>query len=112
MLNETGCDAVMIGRGVLGNPWLISNTLSYLEYGHYTLPSARDKILMCIKHLNYLSELKSEKQVVLEIRNHIGWYLKGITGASSIKNKIYQCSKIHDILSILNEFLLEVDDGE
>lgn len=112
MLNETGCDAVMIGCGVLGNPWLISNTLSYLEYGHYTLPSARDKILMCIKHLNYLSELKSEKQVVLEIRNHIGWYLKGITGASSIKNKIYQCSKIHDILSILNEFLLEVDDGE
>ena len=112
MLNETGCDAVMIGRGVLGNPWLISNTLSYLEYGHYTLPSARDKILMCIKHLNYLSELKSEKQVVLEIRNHIGWYLKGITGSSSIKNKIYQCSKIHDILSILNEFLLEVDDGE
>lgn len=112
MLNETGCDAVMIGRGVLGNPWLISNTLSYLEYGHYTLPSARDKILMCIKHLNYLSELKSEKQVVLEIRNHIGWYLKGISGASIIKNKIYQCSKIHDILSILNEFLLEVDDGK
>ncbi len=112
MLNETGCDAVMIGRGVLGNPWLISNTLSYLEDGYYSLPSARDKILMCIKHLNYLSELKSEKQVVLEIRNHIGWYLKGISGASIIKNKIYQCSKIHDILSILNEFLLEVDDGK
>lgn len=112
MLDETGCSAVMIGRGVLGNPWLISNTLSYLKNGSYTLPSSREKILMCIKHLNYLSEFKDEKLVVLEIRNHIGWYLKGIEGAKIVKNKIYQCSKIHDILSILNEFLMEVDDGK
>lgn len=112
MLDETGCDFVMIGRGVLGNPWLIKNTVSYLNGENYTGPTSREKVEMCIKHLNYLSEIKDEKLAVLEIRNHIGWYLKGIKGANTIKNKIYQCLNIRDILHILNEFLKEMEkDG-
>lgn len=109
MLDETGCDFIMIGRGVLGNPWLIKNTILYLNGFNYVDPTAKEKIAMCIKHLNYLSEIKDEKMAVLEIRNHIGWYLKGINGANTIKNKIYQCLNIRDILHILNEFLKEMD---
>lgn len=105
MLEETGCDAVMIGRGVLGNPWLIRNTCLYLKGENYSLPTDEEKVLMCIKHLKYLEDIKEEKIVILEIRNHVGWYLKGIEGANLVKNKIYQCSNIHDILHILNEFL-------
>ena len=70
MLDETGCDFIMIGRGVLGNPWLIKNTILYLNGISYVEPSAREKVEMCIKHLNYLSEIKDEKLAVLEIRNH------------------------------------------
>ena len=51
MIDETNCDAVMIGRGVLGNPWLIRNTVSYLDGGEITLPSINDRIDMCLKHL-------------------------------------------------------------
>lgn len=109
MLDETGCDFIMIGRGVLGNPWLIKNTILYLNGFNYVDPTAKEKVAMCIKHLNYLSEIKDEKMAVLEIRNHIGWYLKGINGANTIKNKIYQCLNIRDILHILNEFLKEMD---
>lgn len=105
MLNETGCDAIMIGRGLLGNPWLIRNTLNYLAGRDYELPSTEKKIKMCIKHLKYLSETKDEKIAVLEIRSHAAWYLKGIENASLIKNKIYQCNSIRDIMQVLNEFL-------
>ena len=105
MLNETGCDAIMIGRGLLGNPWLIRNTLNYLAGRDYELPSTEEKIKMCIKHLKYLSETKDEKIAVLEIRSHAAWYLKGIENASLIKNKIYQCNSIRDIMQVLNELL-------
>ncbi|MBP5678507.1 MAG: tRNA dihydrouridine synthase DusB [Bacilli bacterium] len=103
MLDETHCDAVMIGRGVIGNPWLIRNTLLYLEGKEVVPVSLNERIDMCIKHLNYLNDLKGEKLACLEMRNHISWYFKGIRGANEIKNKVYQTSNIHDIISLLNE---------
>lgn len=110
MLVETGCDAVMVGRGVLGNPWLIKNIVSYLEEGNYDSNiSVNDKIAMILHHLDYLSSLKNEHIATLEIRNHIGWYLKGIPGGVCVKNKIYQTTKIRDIISILNKFKEELD---
>ncbi len=108
MLDETLCDAVMIGRGVLGNPWLIENSVNYLEGRDIVLVSDIDKIDMALKHLEYLSELKSEKLACLEIRNHIAWYLKGIDGANDVKNKIYKTTKVCDIINILNEFREEL----
>ena len=104
MLVETGCDAVMIGRGLLGNPWLIKNTLLLLDNKELIDVSPKDKIDMAIVHLNYLLEFKDEKVSALEIRNHIAWYLKGINGSSVIKNKVYKTTNIHDIILILNEF--------
>ena len=104
MLDETNCDAVMIGRGVLGNPWLIKNTVNFLDGKNIIEPSLVERIDMCLKHLNLLLSLKGEKIACLEIRNHIGWYFKGIKGANELKNKVYQTSNIHDIIFLLNEF--------
>lgn len=104
MLDETNCDAVMIGRGLLGNPWLIKNSLNYMENKPLISISLNDRVDMCLKHLSYLNSLKSEKIACMEIRNHISWYFKGIKGANELKNKVYQTSNIHDIISILNEF--------
>lgn len=105
MLDETLCDAVMIGRGVLGNPWLIKNCISYINEGKIVKVSDLEKIDMVLKHLKYLDELKNEKLACLEIRNHIAWYLKGIPGANDVKNKIYKTTKVCDIINILNEFM-------
>ncbi len=104
MLEETKCDAVMIGRGVLGNPWLIKNTVNYLEEKEVIDVSIVDRINMCLKHLKLLDSLKNEKLACLEIRNHISWYFKGIKGANELKNKVYQTTNIHDIILLLNEF--------
>ena len=104
MLDQTHCDAVMIGRGALGNPWLIYNSLCYLEGKQMMKVTIHDRIQMSLKHMEYLSQIKSEKIACLEMRNHIGWYFKGIKGAADLKNKVYHTSSIHDIISLLNEF--------
>ena len=105
MLDETGCDLIMIGRGVLGNPWLIRDINAYLEDGRILQEvTPKEKIEMCFHHLAYLEKIKSEKQTCLEMRSHIAWYLKGIPGCVEIKNKIYQANKVCDIIKILNEF--------
>ena len=111
MLDETGCDAIMIGRGVLGNPWLIEQTVAYLNGDLVSQPNRLDRVDMCIKHLNYLSVVKDEKVARLEIRNHIGWYFKGLPGANEIKNKVYQCDSIHDIMQLLMSYREELLNG-
>ena len=108
MLDETNCDAVMIGRGVLGNPWLIKNSINYLENKELINVTPEDKINMCLKHLELLKDLKNEKIACLEIRNHIAWYLKGISGSNELKNKVFKTTSIHDIISLLIEFKKEV----
>ena len=105
MLDETGCDLIMIGRGVLGNPWLIRDINAYLEKGIINdSPTPTEKIDMCLHHLNYLSKIKCEKLVCLEIRSHISWYLKGLRNSNEIKEKVYKVNKVCDIINILNDF--------
>lgn len=111
MLEETGCDAIMIGRGVQGNPWLIKEVIEYLDHGlEIRKPTALEKIDMCLKHLDYLRNLKCEKVAALEIRNHIGWYLKGIKNSCEIKNKVYKTTNINDIMNILKEYRKELEN--
>lgn len=104
MLDETGCDAIMIGRGALGNPWLIKECVDYLENG--ILPkevSFKEKLEMIKKHLNNLKQDKNEKLALLEIRTHIGWYLKGIPNMNETKNKIFKAKSIEEVEAILKE---------
>ncbi len=111
MLEETGCDLIMIGRGILGNPWLIREINAYLENGTVLeKPTNLEKIDMCLKHLSYLIKIKPEKLACLEIRNHVAWYLKGIKGSKEIKEKIYKTSKMCDIITILNNFKEVLND--
>ena len=104
MLETTGCDAIMIGRGVLGNPWLIKNTIDYLNGNEFCNVSIEDKIDMCLKHLNYLKELKDDKLATLEIRNHISWYFKGVPGANTLKNSVFKCKTVSEINDLLKEY--------
>lgn len=107
MLDETNCDAVMIGRALLGNPWLIKNSLNFLQGKPLIDVSMKERISILKKHLNYLVEFKGEKIACLEIRNHVAWYFSGIAFAHNIKNKVYQTSNIHDIIKVLDE----LEDG-
>ena len=113
MLDETGCDMIMIGRGVLGNPWLVNDINNYLEKGiEPKIRSYQEKIEMCIKHLDYLKKIKPEKLVCLEIRNHVAWYLKGLKNSNIIKEKIYKAKSSCDIINILKRFEEDYNEFE
>lgn len=106
MLEKTGCDAIMIGRGVLGNPWLIRDTVSLLEgKSHiYEKPSENDIINMIIKHIDYLCEFKKEKQVILEMRTHLAWYIKGLPKANEIKEESYKVGSSLELKELLENY--------
>jgi len=107
---ETGCDAIMIGRGCLGNPWLIKELVTYFEEGiTLDLPSYKERINMCFHHMKYLSMIKCEKVTVLEMRSHIAWYLKGIPGSVEIKNLCFKATKIEELKEILNNYLNKLE---
>ena len=111
MLEETGCDAVMIGRGVLGNPWLMKEIITYLNTGEIIpKPTYRERIDMCIHHLNYLLEIKCEKVAVLEMRSHVSWYLKGMPNVQEVKNAIFKVKTSDEMMKILNNYLKELEN--
>jgi nifR3 family TIM-barrel protein len=105
MIDQTGVDAIMIGRGLLGNPWLIGQCVDYLETGDYQKEidiETRKKYILL--HLKKLIQLKGEHIAVLEMRSHGAWYLKGLPGASRIKSKIVQVDSVKEIEKIINDY--------
>lgn len=89
IIEETGCDAVLIGRGSRGNPWLFKRTVALLENGiHLPPPTPTERIDMCLVHLRLLCDLKGERIGVKEMRKHIAWYIKGVRDSAEIRNKI------------------------
>lgn len=89
MLETTGCDGVMIGRAALGNPWMLYRTVQYLTTGELLPePSAQEKMKIAILHMDRLIALRGERVAVREMRKHAAWYLKGLKGASRIKEQI------------------------
>ena len=109
MLKETGCDAVMIGRGVLGNPWLIKECVEYLESGKHPTPvSPKEKIKMLKRHYELLCHDVGEKLATLEIRTHALWYIKGLPGSSVVKDKICKTKESKELFEILDNYLEEL----
>ncbi|MGI6324849.1 MAG: tRNA dihydrouridine synthase DusB [Bacilli bacterium] len=106
MLDMTGCDAIMVGRGVLGNPWLIQKIVTYLETGNIIAkPILEEKIQMCLEHLKRLIKLKNEKTALLEIRSHAAWYVKGLPGATELRKNIFNTKDVNSLIELLNNYI-------
>ncbi len=103
MYEETACDSVMIGRGVLGNPFLFRQIQEYLEIGSYSEPSTRDKQETIFRHLDLLVQYKGEHLGILEARKHIAWYLKGIPHSAAAKAKAFSTSTLTDMKDVVCE---------
>jgi nifR3 family TIM-barrel protein len=113
MLDETGVDGVMIGRAALGNPWMIYSTVKYLETGELVgEPSVREKIDVCLLHLDRLIALKNEDIAVREMRKHAAWYLKGMQGNAKVRNSINSCNTRAELVGILTNFVEEMESNE
>lgn len=110
MLDETGVDGVMIGRAALGNPWMLYETVHYLETGELLAPpTPREKIDVCLLHLERLVQLKGEKLAVREMRKHFVWYLKGIRGGGNVAKEMMKLETFHDVKRTLYAFLEQLE---
>jgi len=105
MLDYTGCDAVMIGRGALGNPWIFREIDAYLKDGTILdKPTNKEIKEMIISHLKALCELKGDHIGVLEMRSHGPWYLKGIENASTLRKQLSQAKTKEEVIVFVNAF--------
>ncbi|MBF4502272.1 tRNA dihydrouridine synthase DusB [Savagea sp. SN6] len=113
MLEETGVDAVMIGRAALGNPWMIYQTVRYLETGEFVEePSPIEKIDVCLLHFNRLMALKGERVAVREMRKHTAWYLKGIKGSGPIRSAVNETETKEQLTNLLQGFQQELAERQ
>lgn len=106
MLEYTKCDAIMIGRGVLGNPWLIKEIDTCLKTGiELEKPTYKERIDMCYKHLDYLLKIKPETIAVLEMRSHIAWYIKSMPNHKEVSALCFKAKTKEEITEILDNYL-------
>lgn len=105
MFNETKCDAIAIGRGCMGNPWIFKRIQNLILGKEDVAPSEQEVISVSIKHLDMMCKNKGESIGVKEMRKHIAWYLKGMKGSNEVKNKINTMSNKKDMENILLNFL-------
>lgn len=109
MLEETGCDAVMLGRGVRGNPWLISQVCHYLQNGEILAsPDIEERIQGALRHLELEIQLKGEQSGLKEMRKHLVWYLKGLTHTAPLKEAIYRAEKEEEVRELLGVYREEI----
>jgi tRNA-dihydrouridine synthase B len=112
MLEQTGCEYVMIARGALGNPWIFREALSLYEGRPKPAPpTTEEKIAMLIRHLDLAVAEKGERVAVMELRKHVGWYLKGEHGATAVRRMINQITDVAEFRSLLESLLVSHPKG-
>jgi len=108
MLDETGCDLVMIGRGAMGRPWIFQHVHHFLQTGELLLePTLDERFKICLKHLDLSIQQKGEKRAVREMRKQFGWYIKGLRGASQLRAELFQMTEREAVHARLQAFLTE-----
>lgn len=106
MLKTTGCQAVMIGRGALGNPWIFERTLRLARLGDPgPPPRPAARVEMALRHLRLAASDKGERSAVLEMRRHGSWYIKGLPGASAVRSRLMVTTTVAAMARVLEDYL-------
>ena len=101
-LQDSGCDGLMIARGVMGNPWLFSRTLEYIQTGEMPLPPTHEQIIeTAIKHLHAVAAHPTAR--IEEMRKHISWYTKGMYGSADIRRRVNKACTANEMETLLKE---------
>ena len=106
MIDMTGCDAVMIGRGCEGNPFIFKQVNEYLKNGKSDFePTPQDRLAQALEHIEMLVEEKGESRGIKEARKHIAWYIKGLAGSSRLKGEVFKISDIATMRICLTDYI-------
>lgn len=101
VLDKTGCDFLMVGRGALGNPWIFQCINAYLnKEADFTEPTLEEKMDVMLRHIGTLCEYKGVRIGMREARKHAAWYIKGIRGAAAFRQEIGQLSTMDELKAL------------
>lgn len=103
MFEETNCDAVMIGRAALGNPWIFNQARALLDGKTVSEPTVEEKVELCKRHFNLILENRGTKKGLYLMRKHFGWYIKDFPGAADSRIRLVTAKSIEIAKNILNE---------
>lgn len=106
LLEHTGCDAIMVGRGAQGNPWIFKRILHYLETGELLPePTAEERVEKALRHSQMLIDYKGEYVGIREMRKHMAWYMKGLPGAAELRGKLNYAETMAEMEALLRGYL-------
>ena len=106
LLEHTGCDAIMVGRGAQGNPWIFKRILHYLKTGELLPePTAQERVEKALRHSQMLIAYKGEYIGIREMRKHMAWYMKGLPGAAELRGKLNYAETMAEMKALLHEYL-------
>lgn len=105
MIDQTGCDAVMIGRAAQGNPWIFSELCARSEGRDWLKPSKEEVAAMILRHAKMLIECKGEYIGSREMRKHAAWYTKGYPGSSGFRGRLNEAESMDDLKRLMDDFL-------
>ncbi|MGN0733883.1 MAG: tRNA dihydrouridine synthase DusB [Emergencia sp.] len=102
MMDETGCDFVMVGRGALGNPWIFRElTACWKGEEIPPAPTVDEKKTVMIEHFQMMKLLKGEYAAVREMRKHVGWYIKGMPGSAAFRGRVNQICEADELVAAI-----------
>ena len=110
MMDETGCDAVMLGRGIIGNPFLIQECVDSFTGEHHDF-TLQDRVACCKEHAKTLCEVKGETVAIKEMRGLASWYLKGLQNYHVFKDKLSKIQTYTELCQILDDFKESMDSN-
>lgn len=110
MLEETGVDSLMIGRGAMGNPFIFDEIQHYFDKKTYTPPTIFEKIKVARCQLEYMIEEKGEGVAICEARKHFAWYLKGERGSAAVRDAINHASTLDELNKIIDSYIDSLKD--
>ena len=103
MLDETGCDAVIVGRAAQGNPWIFREIAAAMQGEKVPPPTPEERMEMAVRHFQLEAQLYGEKLAVLQMRKHIAWYVHGMKGASRFRERINQMNSAEEVIAALRD---------
>ncbi|MDT8316358.1 MAG: tRNA dihydrouridine synthase DusB [bacterium] len=104
MIKQTGCDAVMIGRAAMGNPWIFSQTISYMNKGAYRPPTAEEKMQKVLYHFELIIQRYGPLYGTRIFRKHLGWYSKGMAGGGAFRQIINRSDSAAEVEDLIRGF--------
>jgi nifR3 family TIM-barrel protein len=110
MRQHTGCAGIMIGRGAFGNPWLFREARALLEgRGRPAPPTVAERFLLALEHAELALRLQGDsRKTVIEFRKHLGWYTRGLPGASALRERLFKVESMAEAAGIFEEYLAPV----